>query len=68
MRIRADLPIGSNVSVKLAPGAVVRRANPTFPSALMDLVAVLAQRPHVGHMPFSHVCFVAESAAGWLSP
>jgi hypothetical protein len=52
LRARAALPIGSDVSVKLAPGVVIRRTGATFFGALLDFIAVLAQRPDVSHMPF----------------
>jgi len=54
--------------VKLAPGIVVRRTGAIFLSALSDFIAVLAQRPHVGHMPFSNVCATWLMARGTAKP
>ena len=54
--------------MKLAPGVVVRRTGAIFLSALSDFIAVLAQRPHVGHMPFSNVCATWLMARGTAKP
>ena len=54
--------------MKLAPGVVVRRTGAIFLSALSDFIAVLAQRPHVGHMPFSNVCATWLMVRGTAKP